>query len=557
MAALPEYDAKREIVVLEKMIEQSNGGNLDNLTERVLDLENFVNSHNEALQKVKLARAGTRNVKGEIKEIEEEINIMRGLIKDAAGADEERITELKALVEELREPIAMQCERVRLYRTMPNPPKPLKLIKSIHEVTRDREAEILVASKQLRELKMILNMMKQHQAELEVESSRQICEKTKEKDRAIHELATRCMKERNQLLQELSSINEDIDEIKRHLHRGHYESEAKKKQKLHDYKAQLQRDYAEEAAVRQVFDDQEEGETTPASPKSAYEDKVWSADVWLRSRSHFLAGCSARQQLQQQTHMHPRTQSIIVLEKESEKAMSGLKFEDKTRLVAVKHGSIADKAGFCKYIGRRVIAIDGEEVRPGQPLKLAGRLTVEFKFDLDVERLRCSYIKRDSDDPINKVHNASPLFLHLIPLIPPSTTVPTFRPRTHPQFDKKRTKFQDPYKEMEKQTESQRKVTKTERQALQVQKQMLREYEAQTKKEREEKEREIIRLQLKVRGCRGAPHTTANNTTHSWTESSTGRGSTRRRTSATARGWTPTRRRSASSRARTARASAC
>eukprot|EP00754_Rhynchopus_humris_P023572 Rhum_TRINITY_DN14840_c13_g1::Rhum_TRINITY_DN14840_c13_g1_i1::g.125341::m.125341 len=434
MAALPEYDAKREIMVLEKMIEQSNGSNLDVLTERVLDLENFVNSHNEALQKVKLARAGTRNVKGEIKEIEEEINIMRGLIKDAAGADEERITELKGLVEELREPIAMQCERVRLYRTMPNPPKPLKLIKSIHEVTRDREAEILVASKQLRELKMILNMMKQHQAELEVESSRQICEKTKEKDRAIHELATRCMKERNQLLQELSSINEDIDEIKRHLHRGHYESEAKKKQKLHDYKAQLQRDYAEEAAVRQVFDDHDEGETAPASPKSAYEDK-----------------------------------SIIVLEKESEKAMSGLKFEDKTRLVAVKHGSIADKAGFCKYIGRRVIAIDGEEVRPGQPLKLAGRLTVEFKFDLDVERLRCSYIKRDSDDPINK-------------------------------FDKKRSKFQDPYKEMEKQTESQRKVTKTERQALQVQKQMLREYEAQTKKEREEKEREIIRLQLKLDG---------------------------------------------------------
>ena len=269
-----EYDADNALVVINKMLESSET-TPEQIREHVLDLECFLRSHNESLLKVKRARTGTGKLRAETDALQQEIEETKSDIEQVKEKTRIETDELKALADSLRDPIAMQCERVRLFRSVPNPPKPLKLIKSIHEITRAREGEILVATKQLRELKMILSMMKQHEAELEIESTKQIKEKTREKDRDIHELALTCMRERDQCLTDLRSLEADISEIQEHLQKGHYESKEKKKEKLGDYRAKMFREYVQEQGVQAVFDERPNENDGPSSPSAAtLTDKV-------------------------------------------------------------------------------------------------------------------------------------------------------------------------------------------------------------------------------------------------------------------------------------------
>eukprot|EP01061_Rhynchopus_euleeides_P013326 TRINITY_DN2329_c0_g1_i1.p1 TRINITY_DN2329_c0_g1~~TRINITY_DN2329_c0_g1_i1.p1 ORF type:complete len:538 (+),score=286.46 TRINITY_DN2329_c0_g1_i1:86-1699(+) len=427
-----DYDADSALQVINKLLESENTTPAM-VREHVLDLECFLRSHHESLQKVKRARTGTGKVRAETEALQEEIDLLKAEIEQTREKTRIEVEDLKAQSDSLREPIAMQCERVRLFRSEPNPPKPLKLIKAIHEITRAREAEIQVATKQLRELKTILDMMKTHEKALEVESTQQIKDKTREKDRDIHELAIVSMRERDQMLQDLQMLEADISEIQDHLQRGHYESQAKKKEKLGDYRAKMHREYIEAEGVHAVFD--ERPLSPDDGPLSPGQDK-----------------------------------SVIALVKPDPKTPSGLHFQDRTRLASVDPGSLAEKAGFARFIGRRVVMINDKEVRPGQALRL-GRTSMVFKFDLDMEKLRCSYIKTEDDDPIVK-------------------------------FDKKQSAHRDPYKEMEKTTDRMRAKTKEEREQLEIQKRRLRDYEDDMKRERYEKEREIKKLQERLNTAR-------------------------------------------------------
>eukprot|EP01059_Diplonema_ambulator_P006428 TRINITY_DN16133_c0_g1_i1.p2 TRINITY_DN16133_c0_g1~~TRINITY_DN16133_c0_g1_i1.p2 ORF type:complete len:523 (+),score=230.71 TRINITY_DN16133_c0_g1_i1:2330-3898(+) len=420
---MSKYDADAVFKDLDRMFEE--GCSADDVRSTVEELKQYVGSFSEELALVKKARGGLSKVTKEIEKLDVEVADLQEKYKKMMDMTADEAEEVKTLATGLRQPVAKQCERVRLLRSEADPPNPFKLSKCIHEITRDREKEILIATKQLRELKMILKMMKQHEEELEVESTNQINEKTAEKDRDIFNLAMKCVKEREQFLEDVKAIKMDIDAIEEHLRTGHYEYKAKKEAKLKDYNAKIQREYKTPGGVNQVFDNPEEKGPEPAS----------------RSECTF-------------TKVNPNDPT-------------GLTFEDKTRLTQVQPNTPAEKAGLAKFIGRRVTHCNGNEIRPGYIMKLSGLKTITLRFDMDVENLRCSYLKNEDDDPIFA-------------------------------FSQKEVKYKEGYKKMEDETNRMRDKTREEKKALEAQKKKLKDYEQKVALEKAEKEREIKQLQHKL-----------------------------------------------------------
>eukprot|EP01063_Lacrimia_lanifica_P029228 TRINITY_DN4419_c1_g1_i1.p1 TRINITY_DN4419_c1_g1~~TRINITY_DN4419_c1_g1_i1.p1 ORF type:complete len:517 (+),score=301.09 TRINITY_DN4419_c1_g1_i1:61-1611(+) len=427
------FDADGELKIINAMLDKQEGGEdkvNDALGTKVGDFQMFLDFHGERLRDLKNARKKHVALEKDNEKLVSEIGELKVAIDEEKHV---KISELMKEIKALRDPISKQCERERLFRQEEDAANPFKLIKAVHEVTRDREAEILIATKQLRELRMILAMMKQHEAQFEVESAAQVAEKIKEKDRDIHNVAQRCLTERAHLLEEVKRVKDDIDEMHEKLRTGHYENKEKKAQKLRDYQARVQAEF-EDGGVEATFDQAKGG-------AEANEE-----------------GSPVRRSVDR---------SYVVLEKKNAADPAGLKFEDKTRLIAVEPGSHADKCGFGQYIGRRVIAVGGEPVRPGQGLKIQGKKTVTLRFDLDVEGLRCSYLKRDVDDPEH-------------------------------QFAVKSDKYKGDYKRMEIETDTLRQKARLEKTNVTEQEKALKKYEQDMAKDKREREREIMRMQNKL-----------------------------------------------------------
>ncbi|KAJ9444404.1 hypothetical protein DIPPA_05928 [Diplonema papillatum] len=419
---MEDYDPDAELQWLTEMLEKKTTTQAD-VAVRLEKLKVYVDSFAEDLKDSKHLQKNYDKATAELERLEPLVTQMR---EDATRlqSSSEANKELTELTGQIRSAITKQCERLRLQRSDDLPP-PFNNLKSIQEITRDRENEITVATKQLRELKMILKMMKQHEDDLRAESDKLIDEKTEEKDAGILHMTMRCLREREQLLEDTKAIKMDIDAIEQHLRAGHYENKQRKEQRLLDHRTKIQHDYIDTNTA--AFDE----------PTATGEDVA----VPMRFEDKFEA----------------------VLRKENPNDPTGLQFEDKTRLTGVVPGSPGEKCNFGKFIGRRVTHVNGQEMKPGNPLRLSGLSEVTVRFDMDVEHLRCSTIKTEEDDPFK-------------------------------QFAKKEALYKDPYKDLEASTAQIKKEVQAEKQNVEKHQKRLREYQQKIAAEKVEKERELRRL---------------------------------------------------------------
>ena len=358
MATEFDADAAMKEIDLLMEAEDASAGEVKSKIEKV---RAHCQSFADEVALIKKARGGLSKITHDNESLLKQIDAAKDKNVELRSKAEIETRELQEMAKGLRQPVAERCERIRQFRATSKKPDPFKLIKTIHEITKDRENEILVATKQLRELKMILKMMRQHEIDLEAESSKQISDMIQEKDRDIMHVIVRCMREREQMLLDIKGLKHDIDAIEDHLRCGHYENKDKKAEKLKDYKLKIQREYKSGEGVAAHFDD-------PETEHAELIDK-----------------------------------SEAVLTKDNATDPTGLRFEDKTRLVSVAPHSIADKCGFSKFIGRRVTHINGNEIRPGYVVKAGGVKSIRIRFDMDQENLRCSFIKGEEDDPFKMV----------------------------------------------------------------------------------------------------------------------------------------------------------
>eukprot|EP01060_Flectonema_neradi_P013058 TRINITY_DN1983_c0_g1_i1.p1 TRINITY_DN1983_c0_g1~~TRINITY_DN1983_c0_g1_i1.p1 ORF type:complete len:484 (+),score=134.58 TRINITY_DN1983_c0_g1_i1:60-1511(+) len=430
--ATPEFDAEAAMKEIDRLME-ADDASVDEIKFKIEKVRAHCQSFDDEVALIKKARGGLSKIGSDNESLVKQIDAAKEKNIALRKKAESETAELQEMARGLRQPVAERCEKVRQFRASSKKPDPFKLIKTIHEITKDRENEILVATKQLRELKMILKMMRQHEIDLEAESSKQISDMIQEKDRDTMHVVVRCMREREQMLLDIKGLKSDIDAIEDHLRCGHYENKDKKAEKLKDYKLKIQKEYKSAEGVRAHFDD-------PETEHAELIDK-----------------------------------SEAVLTKDNANDPTGLRFEEKTRLVSVEPHSIADKCGFSKFIGRRVTHINGNEIRPGYVVKAGGVKTIRIRFDMDQENLRCSFIKGDDDDPFKL-------------------------------FKDKESKFHDPYKRMEHETSLMRDKTVEEKRSLDLQNRNLKKYQMEIAAVRKDKEQEIKRLQQKLLASRNKQH---------------------------------------------------